>query len=355
MPLTRSSRQEETTWAVECHEMDSTWLVGSIPVSDQRPTVSVVIPVLNGARWLACQLEALSRDDAQPFETIIADNGSTDDTIAIARSFDREMRLRVIDASERRGQSFARNLGARAATGDLLLFLDHDDEIGPGYVAAMVSALRGTEFVAARIDDHKLNAGWCRKARTVPLIDELRRSPIPWAPGGTLGVRRTTFERLGGFAEDLFCGEDVEFCRRAQKHGVVLKFVPEAILHYRYRTTLRGFVRQGNAYGFADVVVDARCGTFQFTSWSIIRSCAGPIRLLVMGPTKGNRARGLFLLGRRLGRMQALRQLTHELPRLPTDRPTQLSPIMSSASASSLGVRSGRALGEQDDGGSVVQ
>ena len=274
------------------------------------PTVSVVIPVLNGARWLACQLEALSRDDAQPFETVIADNGSTDDTVAIARSFDRKMPLRVIDASERPGQSFARNLGARAASGDLLLFLDNDDEIGPGYVAAMVSALSGAEFVAARIDDHKLNDGWCRKARTVPLIHELRRSPRPWAPGGALGVRRTTFERLGGFAEDLVCGEDVEFCWRARKNDVVLTFVDDAILHYRYRTTLRGLARQGNAYGFADVVVDARCGTDQFTtSWSIIRSCAGPIRLLVMGPTKGNRARGLFLLGRRVGRLRALRQL----------------------------------------------
>jgi len=214
---------------------------------DDRTTVSVVIPVLNGARWLASQLEALSVDGAQPFETIIADNGSTDDSTTVARSFHREMTVIVIDASERRGQSFARNLGARAATGDLLLFLDQDDEIGPGYVSAMVSALHRAELVAARMDDHKLNNGWRRYARTLPQTSGLPSDPVPWAYGCTLGVRRNTFERLGGFAEDLgaLAGEDVDFCRRAYANGVVLTFVEDAILHYRYPGDPRWIVSAG--------------------------------------------------------------------------------------------------------------
>lgn len=284
-------------------------------MSDYRPTVSVVIPVLNGARWLAQQLEALRLDSAQPFETVIADNGSTDDSTAVARSFDRQMSVLVVDASERRGQSFARNLGARAATGDLLLFLDQDDEIAPGYVSAMVSALRHAEFVAARMDGHKLNDGWRKHARTLPQTSGLPSDPIPWAYGCTLGVRRTAFERLGGFAEDLgvLAGEDVDFCWRAYANRVALTFVEEAILHYRYPATLGGFFRQGLTYGFAGVMVEARHQRAPSTDRiSAIRSLAGPGRLIVMGPSMGARASGLFLLGRRIGRARALRDLAHQ-------------------------------------------
>jgi GT2 family glycosyltransferase len=274
-----------------------------------------VIPVLNGARWLASQLEALRRDSAQPFETIIADNGSTDDSATVARSFDGQMTVMVIDASARRGQSFARNVGARAATGDLLLFLDQDDEIGPGYVSAMTSALEGADFVAARMDADKLNDGWRRRGRTLPQTCGLPSDPVPWAYGCTLGVRRETFERLGGFAEDLgvLAGEDVDLCWRAHANGVGLTFVEDAVLHYRYPATLSGFFRQGLTYGFAGVKVAARHGkTSAPGRTATIRSFAGPVRLFVIGPSRGARANGLFLLGRRLGRARAHRQFREQ-------------------------------------------
>jgi GT2 family glycosyltransferase len=279
-------------------------------------TVSVVIPVLNGSRWLAQQLEALRTDSAQPFETVIADNGSTDDSVAMARAFAHDMMLIVVDASRWKGQAHARNVGARTATGEYLLFLDQDDEVGPGYVSAMTAALDRAEFVAARMEDHKLNHGWRRQARTLPQTEHLPTDPVPWAYGCTLGVRRTTFERLGGFAEDLpaRAGEDVDFCWTAYDQGVALTFVPEAIVHYRYPATLRGFFRQGLTYGYAGVMVEARHGTTaRPTPWSEIRSFAGPVRLVAIGPSKGARASGLFVLGRRIGRVRALRRL----PRCP--------------------------------------
>ncbi len=149
------------------------------------------------------QLQALSSDSAEPFETVIADNGSTDDSVAIAQAFAQDIELVVVDASGSKGQAYARNLGARTATGKYLLFLDQDDEVGPGYVSVMATALDRAEFVAARMEDHKLNHGWRQQARTLPQTEHLPTDPIPWAYGCTLGVRRTTFERLGGFPEDL--------------------------------------------------------------------------------------------------------------------------------------------------------
>jgi glycosyltransferase involved in cell wall biosynthesis len=291
-------------------------------VSGHRPTVSVVIPVLNGARWLAEQLQALRHDSAQPFETVVADNGSTDDSVAIARSFERAMTVIVADASERQSHGFARNVGARAATGDYLVFLDADDVIAPGYVSALVSALDAAEFVAARMDSDKLNEGWRRYARALPQTNGLPGGAVPWGYGGTLGMRRTSFERIGGFSEDL-AAEDVDFGIRAHECGVPLTFVSDAVLHYRYPATLRGFFRQGLSYGFAGTLVDVRHGKAPtMTCRALILSFAGPLRLCVMGPTKGIRGRGLFLLGRRLGSLRALRLVGREGAGVATNRPT---------------------------------
>jgi glycosyltransferase involved in cell wall biosynthesis len=292
-------------------------------VADHRPTVSVVIPVLNGACWLADQLEALRQDSAQPFETVVADNGSTDDSVAIAESFERDMTVIIADASNRRSHGFARNVGARVATGEYLLFLDADDVIAPGYVSAMASALDRAEFVAARMDSDKLNEDWSRHARALPQTNGLPGDTVPWGYGGTLGMRRSTFERVGGFAED-FAAEDLDFGIRAHESGMLLTFVGDAVLHYRYPTTLRGFFRQGRSYGFAGTMVEARHGrTATMTRRAKFRSLAGPIRCCVIGPTKGARARGLFLLGRRLGTMRALRRLTREVAGLSTNCPAK--------------------------------
>ena len=266
--------------------------------------VTVVIPVFNGEAWLAEQLASVAADSAQPFQTVIADNGSTDGSLTVARGFERRMPLSIVDASQERGQAFARNKGARAGSGGYLLFLDQDDVIAPGYVQAMTTALRDSEIVAARMDGSMLNRGWRKYARELAQKSGLPDEPIPWAYGCTLGVRRATFEQLGGFAEDLPApaGEDVDFCWRAAERGLSPTIVPDAVVHYRFPDSVRGFFRQGIRYGRAGVLVEARHGVFNdATRWESVRSFLGPLRLVLLGPSLGARGRGVFLLGRRIG------------------------------------------------------
>ena len=265
--------------------------------------MSVIIPVMNGGTWLREQLEALSNDTAQPFETVVADNGSIDDSVEVARSFASRMPVVIVDATEHRGQSFARNVGARASRGEALLFLDQDDVIAPGYVTAMAEGLRHTEIVAARMDAKLLNPGWRQHARELSQATSLPTTPAPWGYGGTLGIRRSIFDLLGGFADDLGvpAGEDVDLCWRAHEMGLTLAFAPDAVVHYRFPSTLVGLYRQGRRYGYAGIVIAARHEIPPPRLAVSIRSVFGPIRLFVLGPTKGHRARGVFLLGRRLG------------------------------------------------------
>src|SRR5439155_34703 len=123
--------------------------------------------------------------------------GSTDGTREVAEAFkDRLPRLLVVDASARRGASYARNVGALSASGEAFLFLDADDEIAPGYLPAMADALAHHDFVAAYRDSESLNTGWAEglaEANTAP-------PSHPWQVGlGALDTEaRSTRGTAGG-------------------------------------------------------------------------------------------------------------------------------------------------------------
>ena len=104
--------------------------------------ISIVIPAFNAEKTIDAQLEALSRQSwSGGWEVIVADNGSTDDTAEHVAHWEARLPgFRVVDASARRGAGHARNVGARAARGDYLLFVDADDVVQPGWLASMAEA-----------------------------------------------------------------------------------------------------------------------------------------------------------------------------------------------------------------------
>jgi glycosyltransferase involved in cell wall biosynthesis len=214
--------------------------------------LSVVIPCLNAAATVGVQLDALANQHwDQPWEIVVADNGSTDESPKIVESYkDRLPNLRLIDASARRGQPYARNRGAAAARGVSLAFCDADDEIAPGWVAAMGNALLAHDFVACRLDFAKLNPPWLQAqfrghAQQHGRLLKAKFPPYLWhAGGGTIGVKKSLHEAVGGFNEALPYQEDTDYCFRIQLRGIEAHFVSEAVLHVRCRGTLKGQLRQ---------------------------------------------------------------------------------------------------------------
>jgi glycosyltransferase involved in cell wall biosynthesis len=232
------------------------------------PRLSVIIPCYNSEATLGAQLAALEAQVCPySWEVIIADNGSRDGTARLAASFaSRIPALRVVDASARRGASYARNVGASASAGTALLFCDADDEMAPGYLEAMGRALESHDFVACRYDFLKLNRSWLASARGTQgqgsgLAGGYCHPTLPYAGAGGLGIAKAVHDRVGGFDLTLkaMAGqEDTDYCIRVQLAGTPLVFVPDATMHVRFRDTIGGVFNQAWAWAESGAYVQRR-------------------------------------------------------------------------------------------------
>lgn len=228
------------------------------------PKLSVVVPCYNAASTLGTQLEALARQEwTEPWELIISDNNSTDGSIHIASAFsDRIPGLRVVRATGKQGPAHARNTGAAAARAESLAFCDADDEVAPGWIAAMGQALEEHDFVAGRWELEKLNPPWIRVTRGAGQSTGLQQYTyphyLPHAGGSTLGVKRALHFEIGGFDESLPVLEDTDYCWRMQLAGHRLTFVPDGVTHVRFRQATREIFGQARRYGAFNVVLYRR-------------------------------------------------------------------------------------------------
>jgi glycosyltransferase involved in cell wall biosynthesis len=275
--------------------------------------LSVILPCLNEEEYLGNQLEALANQLwSQPWEVIVADNGSTDRSLAIVERYQGRLpNLRIADASDRRGQAHALNVGARAAMGEALAFCDADDEVAPGWVAAMGKALTEYDFVACRFETEKLNPSWVRAQHGSPQRDGVQQYRYPpylaHAGSGSIGIKRTLHETIGGFDESMPVLFDTDYCFRIQLAGTKLYFVPDAVIHLRYRDTLTGIYRQACIWGEYNVFIYKKYRPFGMPelSWKDgMLAWARLIRRLPRMHSKESMATWVWQFAWRWGRLQ---------------------------------------------------
>jgi glycosyltransferase involved in cell wall biosynthesis len=207
---------------------------------DHPVVASVIIPVYNCASTLGEQLEALRQQSCDvPWEVIVVDNGSTDGTQDVVERYRNLMgNLRLVSAADKRHISYARNVGAANAQGEVLLFCDGDDRVAPGWLRAMIRALTRHQFVVGRVEVATLNSdapeqygnNGFRPGNTLLNF-------LPYAIGCNLGVSRRAFESVGGFSTLSSRCMDVDLSWRLQLAGHSLHEVPDAEICYRYRKT----------------------------------------------------------------------------------------------------------------------
>lgn len=216
------------------------------------PSVSVVLPVLNGAATIADALRALltQANPPQPLEIVVVDNGSTDATRDIVRSHG------VILLEEAtRGPSAARNCGLRYASGDVIVHLDADTLPTRRWLAELVAPFADTQV-------HVAGGKTMTFRPTTPAQRYMARSQIhdggasarqpvmPFVASLNMAVRRQSALAIGGWAEDLMTAEDVDFCHRILRaFPSRIAFQPNALLFHRDRTTDEALFRQAWGYG----------------------------------------------------------------------------------------------------------
>ncbi|QPF95388.1 glycosyltransferase [Bradyrhizobium commune] len=213
--------------------------------------VSVVVPAKNAAIFIGETIDSALMQSGVD-EIIVVDDGSTDDTVAIVRSID-DPRLRLL-RNDATGVSAARNLGARSARGDWLIFLDADDRLRAGAVTTLLKAAKAAPRAVLVYGDYNTidSAGQAigrrglLKGRQKPSGNVLERlaSGNFIVNGGIMLVRADAFRTSGGFDHSLrYCEDWHCWCRLAAIGEFA--YVPKLLLDYRLHTanTMNAAVR----------------------------------------------------------------------------------------------------------------
>ncbi|MDL5032884.1 glycosyltransferase family 2 protein [Pelomonas sp. APW6] len=200
------------------------------------PRVTLVTPVYNQAEYLAATIESVLAQDYAALEYLVIDDGSSDDSLAVARRYEQSHpgRLRVI-AQANIGQAATLNKGWAMATGEILAYLSSDDCLLPGAIGRMVEALQSHPRAAVAYCDFWLidaQGGRLREVRTEDFDADRLRVDLVCQPGPGAFFRREVFTRQGGWRAELRQVPDFEFWLRASREGDFIR-VPQALAEYR--------------------------------------------------------------------------------------------------------------------------
>lgn len=218
--------------------------------SQTEPLVSVIILAYGNRDFVDACLEAVARQTWRNIETLFVDNASPDDSAEVAqRALGRlDLRGRVMALRENLGCAGGNNAGWRAATGEVLLFLNPDTEMEPDCVERLVTPLlhdrqmgiTGAKmyFPGGRIIQHAggivhpngmtnhYGAGEEDRGQCDAVLD------VAYVTGAGMAMRREVMEELGGFDEDFFPAyyEEVDLCLRARRAGYRVVYIPGAVM-----------------------------------------------------------------------------------------------------------------------------
>ncbi len=251
-------------------------------LSDASPSVSVVVPVRDGAATVAACIRSILAADWPPErrEIIVVDNGSRDGTAAQLAG----MPVRLLSEG-RVGRSHARNRGIVEAGGELLLFTDADCTVDRAWIAELVRGFGPPDvwgvageihfasgagvaerFIAQREHDHQ---------RFVLSLDR------PFAITSNVAYDRRAFDEIGLFDPAFATAEDVDLGWRFRRAGLRYSYQPDAVVYHSPRATVGGLLRQQESFGYGRAMLRDRYGLERgYALGTTSELCKASVRLL---------------------------------------------------------------------------
>lgn len=192
------------------------------------PLVSVIVPAYNGERYIASALQSVFEQDYHSLEVIVVDDGSSDGSAAIVRSFPEVTYIHQCN----QGVAGARNTGIAAAGGEFIALLDQDDLWLPSKLTRQIGYLLGHPelgYVICKLEFF-LEPGvgrpsWLKEK----LLSDDHTGYFPSA----LVARKTTFEQIGCFDPKYKAASDSDWFFRANDQGIRMEILPEVLLRRR--------------------------------------------------------------------------------------------------------------------------
>ena len=200
--------------------------------------VSVVIPAYNEEQSIESCLKAFTRQTTNiPYEVVLVNNNSTDDTIAIAQKFVGALDLKIVNEKQQ-GRGAARRLGFSKANGNIILSTDADTVVPKDWIANYLSHFENPKIVA-------VTGPWKIRSRSKVrnfTAYHFQRLTLPCLTGLNFGVRKNVYNKAGGFDGSLKAQEDIELTPRVRKLGKI-KYAKDVVVLTSSRRYKRGLLK----------------------------------------------------------------------------------------------------------------
>jgi GT2 family glycosyltransferase len=223
------------------------------------PLISVVVCSFNGSHTIGECLEAIGKIRYSAFEVIVVDDGSTDDTAAIAAQYNS-----TLIHTPNHGLSHARNVGWQAAKGEIIAYIDDDAYPDPDWLTYIAATFRDGNYAGVGgpniLPPHDGPIAACvDNSPGGPQHVLLTDTEAEHIPGCNMAFLRTALCAVGGFDERFrVAGDDVDICWRLQERGWKLGFSPSAQVWHHRRNSVRAYLRQQKGYGKAEALLEEK-------------------------------------------------------------------------------------------------
>ena len=230
-------------------------------MSDIKSTVSIVIPHWNNVDVLSECLESISNTNFENFETIVVDNASTDNSVASVRS--NYPNVKLIENDKNYGYAGGCNIGAEAASGDFLIFLNNDTVQEKDWISNLIKTINSDDKIAAvqpkilnyydrNVFDYAGGSGGHMDIYCFPFArgrifsfqenDEGQynnKEKCFWSSGTCFMIRRELFQKAGGFDDSFFAHmEEIDLCWRLYAMGFEVWVEPASVVYHKNALTL---------------------------------------------------------------------------------------------------------------------